>query len=106
MDQPPLQSYRDLRVWQEAMTLGELCDRLTQGFPKGELYGMTSQIRRSVASVPANIAEGYGRGIRGEYIQFLRVAQGSLKELETHLMLSQRVGLAPAAYFEGVLAQC
>jgi len=106
MEQGPLQSYRDLRVWQEAMTLGEKCYRLTREFPKEEIYGMTSQIRRSAASVPANIAEGYGRGNRGEYIQFLRVAQGSLKELETHVMLSQRVHLAPQPAFEEVLAQC
>ncbi len=106
MDQGPLQSYRDLRVWKEAMTLGEKCYRLTREFSKDELYGMTSQIRRSAASVPANIAEGYGRGNRGEYIHSLRVAQGSLKELETHLMLSQRVGLAPDATLQPVLVQC
>ncbi len=106
MDQGPLQSYRDLRVWQEAMTLGEKCYELTREYPKDELYGMSSQIRRSAASVPANIAEGYGRGTRGEYIQSLRVAQGSLKELETHLMLSQRVRLSSDAAFEPVLAQC
>ncbi len=106
MDQGPLQSYRDLRVWQEAKTLGENCYRLTREFPKEELYGMTSQIRRSAASVPANIADGYGRGNRGEYVQFLKVAQGSLKELETHLMLSQRVQLATEATFEPVLTQC
>ncbi len=106
MDQGPLQSYRDLRVWQEAMTLGEGCYLLTREFPKEELHGMPSQIRRSAASVPANIAEGYGRGNRGEYIQHLRVAQGSLKELETHLMLSQRVGLAAEAAFERILVQC
>jgi four helix bundle protein len=77
------------------MALAEECDRLTRAFPKDELYAMTSQIRRAAASVPANIAEAYGRETRGEYIQFLRVAQGSLKELETHLLLSQRVQLAP-----------
>ena len=89
-----IRSYRDLKVWQQAMDLAEVCYRLTRGFPKDELYGMVSQIRRAAASVPANIAEGHGRNSRGEYIQFLRVAQGSLKELETHLLLAQRVGLS------------
>lgn len=101
-----LQSYRDLRVWQEAMTLAELCYRLTREFPRDEIYGMTSQIRRAAASVPANIAEGDGRGNRGEYLQFLRVAQGSLKELETHVLLSQRVQLTAAKSFESALAEC
>ncbi len=106
MDQGPLQSYRDLRVCQEAMTFAEKCYQLTREFPKDELHGMTSQIRRSAASVPANIAEGYGRGGRGECIQYLKVTQGSLKELETHVMLSQRVRLGSDAAFEAVLAQC
>ena len=100
------QSYRGLRVWNEAMTLAEGCYLLTRAFPKDELYGMTSQIRRAAASIPANIAEAYGRESRGEYIQFLRVAQGSLKELETHLLLSQRVRLGPEKNFGPVLDQC
>ena len=102
----PVQSYRDLRVWQEGMTLAETCYRLTQPFPKEELYGMTSQIRRSAVSIPANIAEGCGRENRGEFIQFLRIAQGSLKELETHLLLALRVGFANPAAVEPVLLQC
>lgn len=93
MESPVIQSYRDLKVWQRAMTLAEGCYKLTRQFPRDELYGMTSQVRRSAASVAANIAEGHGRNSRGEYIQFLRVAQGSLKELETHLILADRVGL-------------
>ena len=88
------------------MALAEECDRLTRAFPKDELYAMTSQIRRAAAPVPANIAEAYGRETRGEYIQFLRAAQGSLKELETHLLLSQRVQLAPEPAFKPVLDQC
>lgn len=99
-------SYRDLRVWNEAMTLAESCYVLTRGFPKDELYEMTAQIRRAAASVPANIAEAYGREGRGEYIQFLRVAQGSLKELETHVLLSQRVGLSSEKAFATVLGHC
>lgn len=90
-----IQSYRDLIVWQDAMSLAEDCYRLTRGFPRDELFGLTSQIRRAAASIPANIAEGYGREARGSYVQSLRIAQGSLKELETHLLLAQRVEIVP-----------
>ena len=105
-EKQPIHSYRDLRVWQEGMAIAEACYRLTQRFPKEELYGMTSQIRRSASSVPANIAEGSGRENRGELIQFLRIAQGSLKEVETHLLLSVRVGLTTHAAVEPILNQC
>lgn len=94
MGETDIRSYRDLKVWQRAMDLAELCYHVTRRFPRDEMYGMTSQIRRAAASIPANIAEGHGRNSRGEYVQFLRVAQGSLKELETHLLLAQRVGLS------------
>ena len=103
MSDSEIRSYRDLKVWQQAMDLAEACYRLTRGFPKDELCGMVSQIRRAAASVPANIAEGHGRNSRGEYIQFLRVAQGSLKELETHLLLAQRIGLIVAKNVEPIL---
>src|SRR3990172_3406636 len=93
MGDRPISSYKDLHVWQDAMTLAEQCYRLTKHFPKSELFGLTSQIRRAVTSVPANIAEGHGRENTGSFIQFLRVSQGSLKELETHLVLSARVDL-------------
>jgi four helix bundle protein len=88
-----IESHRDLLVWQKSMDLAVLAYRLTVQVPADERYGMTSQIRRSAASVPANIAEGYGRESPGAYAQHLRVAQGSLKEFETHIELSQRVGL-------------
>jgi len=67
---------------------------LTRLYPRDELFGLTSQSRRAAASVAANIAEGYGRATRQAYVNFLRIARGSLKELETHLDLAQRVGLA------------
>jgi len=75
------------------MDLAEAACRVTSQLPKSEMYGFTAQIRRAAASVPANIAEGYGRESLGAYVQFLRIAQGSLKELETHLMLAHRIEL-------------
>lgn len=88
-----ISSYRDLLIWKAAMDLATDCYRATGDFPKTEIYGLTSQIRRAAGSVPANIAEGHGRELTGAFIQFLRVAQGSLKELETHLMLASRLSL-------------
>ena len=88
-----IRSYRDLKVWQDAMTLVEGCYRFTKELPKDETYGLSSQIRRASVSVPANIAEGYGRDSSGSYVGFLKIAQGSLKELETHLILTQRLRL-------------
>ena len=67
------------------MKIAEACFRLTRKFPREEMYGMASQVRRAANSIPANIAEGYGRENRAELFQYLRIAQGSLKELETHL---------------------
>jgi four helix bundle protein len=101
-----IQSHRDLRAWQDAITLAENCYRLTKNFPRDELFGMTSQIRRSAASLPANIAEGYGRETSRSYVQSLRIAQGSLKELETHLVLSERVGLSPKSAISDLVSSC
>jgi len=101
-----ISSYRDLDVWQQAMDLAELCYRTTRSFPKEELYGAVAQIRRAAASIPANIAEGNGRENRGEYIQFLRIAQGSLKELETHVLLSLRVDLISRESSHRLLDKC
>lgn len=89
-----IDSYRDLVVWQQAMDLAVAVYETTRTWPKDELYGLTSQARRAATSVPANIAEGYGRENVGSYQQFLRIAQGSLKELETHLLIAQRIGIA------------
>ncbi|MEJ0044481.1 MAG: four helix bundle protein [Rhizomicrobium sp.] len=99
-------SYRDLSVWQQAMTLAETCYSLTRAFPREEMFGMTSQIRRAAASVAANIAEGHGREATGSFIQHLRIAQGSLKEVETHLLLAVRVKLARLELVDPVLEQC
>ena len=101
-----LNSYRELKVWQQGMELAEACYFLTQGLPREELFGMTSQIRRAATAIPANIAEGYGRGHRNEYLQFLRIAQGSRNELETHILLSIRVELTTQASVASALALC
>jgi four helix bundle protein len=101
-----INSYRDLLVWQKAMDLAVLCYSLTRSFPKEEAFGLTSQLRRSSSSVAANIAEGHGRENSGSFVQFLRVAQGSLKETETHLLLSQRVGLLPTAQATEAMKTC
>ena len=101
-----IRSYRDLIAWQEGVALVEGCYRFSSGFPKEELFGLTSQLRRAAVSIPANIAEGYGRKSKGSYVAFLRNAQGSLKELETHLMLAQRLKLGAFDAAETLLQQC
>ncbi len=106
MAKDDINSYRDLLVWQKAMDLAVLCYSLTRAFPKEEAFGLTSQLRRSSSSVAANIAEGHGRENSGSFVQFLRVAQGSLKETETHLLLSQRVGLLPTAQATEAMKTC
>jgi four helix bundle protein len=93
MDERGVQSYRDLGVWQKAIALSVSCYHVTTGFPREEAFGMTAQIRRASASVAANIAEGHGREHTRTFTQFLRISQGPLKELETHLTISQQVGL-------------
>jgi four helix bundle protein len=100
------QSYRDLVVWQTAMALAEECYRLTGRYPREEAYGLTAQIRRASVSIAANIAEGHGRESTGAFIHFLRVAQGSTKELETHLLLSARIGLLAEGALDQPMARC
>jgi four helix bundle protein len=100
-----MKSYRDLEIWERGMRIAELAYRLTRDFPKAETFGLTSQIRRAAASIPANIAEGWGRQGDKEFSHFLRIANGSLRELETHLVLSQRVGLVEASMIEPLLQE-
>ena len=86
-----LKTHKDLDVWNSAMELVTDIYRLTKPFPKEELYGLTSQIRRSAVSVPSNIAEGSARKNKTEFIQFLYIALGSLSELETQLIISKNL---------------
>jgi four helix bundle protein len=83
--------YRDLKVWQAAMRLAEEVYRLSARFPKHETYGLSSQLQRSAVSLPSNIAEGHGRNSSKEFNHFLGIALGSLAELETQVMLAQRL---------------
>lgn len=100
-----IKRYRDLRVWQRAMDLAESVYEVSRSFTTDERYGLTSQTRRASVSVAANIAEGYGRGSRPAYISFLRISQGSLKELETHLTLAQRVQVCSSQAIAPLLEQ-
>ncbi len=101
-----IRDYRDLIVWQEAMEIARLIYLLTRDFPREEAFGMTSQMRRAAVSIPSNIAEGFGRAQRKSFVQFLRIAQGSLKELETLAILSNQVGLLKAEGYEDLFARC
>jgi four helix bundle protein len=101
----PIRSHRDLVVWQKAMDLVVDVYRSTETFPKTETYALTSQIRRAVASIPANIAEGQGRRLAGEYLYFLGNARGSLSELDTHLELAARLKYLNAEQHSRLLEQ-
>ncbi|MBI3355603.1 MAG: four helix bundle protein [Nitrospirae bacterium] len=94
MNGKPVATHKGLDVWKKAMDLATQVYSLTMRFPKEELYGLASQIRRSAVSIPSNIAEGAARHSRKEYIQFLYVASGSIAELETQLILATRMGFA------------
>jgi len=87
-----LKNYKELNVWQKSYKLCLHIYKVTNRFPKDEMYGLTSQIRRSAVSIPSNIAEGYGRKTTLEYVRFLYIAYGSVCELETQAMLSVDLG--------------
>ncbi|MBL8850182.1 MAG: four helix bundle protein [Planctomycetaceae bacterium] len=87
-----ISSYRDLQVWQKSIDLVTDCYRLSSKFPPDERFGLTSQLRRAATSVPANIAEGNGRGTTKSFVHFLWIANGSLAELETHILIAERLG--------------
>lgn len=87
-----IESHRDLIVWQKSVELVTECYRVTSSFPSDERFGLTSQLRRSAVSVPANIAEGKGRGTTNNFVNFLSIASGSLTELDTHLVIANKLG--------------
>ena len=87
-----MRSYEDLMVWQKSMLLAKKVYSVQKGLPKEELFGLGDQIRRSVVSVPSNIAEGFGRGSDAEFARFLSIARGSLFEVKTQLQLASELG--------------
>ena len=101
-----IRSYRELIVWQKSIDLTVRTYEVTRRFPAEERYGLTSQMRRAAASVPANIAEGQARRSTGEFLQSLGIARGSLAELETFLTLSERLRLIRSETRESVLENC
>jgi len=86
-----MKNYKELEVWQRGMDLTVRVYEIGRTFPAEERFGLISQVQRAAASIPANIAEGWGRGSTKEYVQFLRIARASLMELETHLILATRL---------------
>ena len=100
-----VQSYKDLKVWQVGCGLVKSVYKVSSLFPKEELYGLSQQIRRAAVSVPSNIAEGYGRGSTPEYLRFLRIARGSLYEIETQLILGRSLDFCDDNQYQSISAQ-
>jgi len=98
-------SYRDLIVWQRAMDLVEYVYRATASFPREEIYGLTSQLRRAAVSVPSNIAEGQGRKLPADFKLFLRHARGSLLEVDTQLQIAHRLGYLEQDVFDPLVSR-
>ncbi|MGA8849155.1 MAG: four helix bundle protein [Dehalococcoidia bacterium] len=96
-----IKTHKDLDVWKESMNLVEEVYKLTESFPKEEIFGLTSQMRRAATSIPSNIAEGAARSSDKEFIQFLHVSLGSLAELETQLLLSRKLGFLKNEQLDG-----
>jgi four helix bundle protein len=90
-EQRPVRSYRELKVWEKAMDLVEAVYTVTRNWPREELYGLTSQVRRAAVSIPSNIAEGQGRTSTKEFLHHLSIAYGSLLEVETQLLIAERL---------------
>ena len=87
----PIRTFRDLQVWQQSMDLVTDCYRITRDFPRNEMYGLASQLQRAAVSIPSNIAEGHGRDSTKDYIRHLSIAYASLMELETQVLIAERL---------------
>ena len=98
-----VRNYQELIVWQRAMDLVELVYRASKAFPREELYALTSKIRRAAISVPSNIAEGQGRRTTSDFLRHLFIAYGSLREIETQILIAARLQYLTAAQVETVM---
>jgi four helix bundle protein len=101
-----LESYRQLKVWQLGMELSKDVYLLTENFPKREMYGLSSQVQRAAVSVPANLAEGHAKDSTKEFLRHISIAQGSLAETETHLLLAESLGYAKPDEIAKFLEKC
>lgn len=97
-----IKSYKDLVVWQKSITLVQQVYELSKDFPKSEFFGLSQQLRRSAVSVPSNIAEGYGRGSRNDYLRFCKIARGSCFELETQIIIAIQLKMVNKVSAENV----
>ena len=95
-----METHKDLRVWQQSIEMVTSIYLITKAFPKDELFGLVSQMRRAAVSVPSNIAEGYARGSDKEKLHFLRISSGSMSEIETQLLLSLNLGYVSQEDFD------
>ena len=100
-----IKSYQDLMAWQTARSLVKRIYQATATFPAQEIHGLTNQVRRAAVSVPSNIAEGYGRGTRKDYVRFLQNARGSLYEVETQVILADDLGFLVPSVSQPLLLQ-
>jgi len=100
-----MKTHKDLNVWIKAVELVTLIYKETNSFPSSEIYGLTSQIRRSAVSIPSNIAEGAGRNSKKEFSRFLSISIGSASELETQLIISRNLGFIEDLTFENIITE-
>lgn len=100
-----MKSHKDLEVWKRSVELVKTIYELTKSFPKEELYGITNQIRRSAVSIPSNIAEGAARNYNKEFIQFLYIALGSIAELETQIIINEKLSFLSKDYSENIQSE-
>jgi four helix bundle protein len=99
-----VRNYQDLIAWQKAMDLVQAIYKITATFPKEEIYGLSSQLRRAAISIPSNIAEGQGRKSKAEFLHHLSIAYGSLREVETQLLIAHRLAYLQQSELNGLMA--